>query len=126
MNFYLNAKRKILESPALSFPIQEPRGEGLYKITHLDVTHLDVSNTTDFGYCFKKFGFGEKNKETTSSKIIGLEAWNVSSGKIFDFMFEQAFPFNESINLNLSSWRFSEKEEISFYYMFHCFGQQAK
>ena len=96
-----------------------------FKITHLDVTHLDVSNTTDFGYCFKKFGFGEKNKETTSSKIIGLEAWNVSSGKIFDFMFEQAFPFNESINLNLSSWRFSEKEEISFYYMFHCFGQQT-
>ena len=90
-----------------------------FKITHLDVTHLDVSNTTDFGSCFEEFGAQK------GSEIIGLEAWNVSSGKIFDFMFGQAFPFNESINLNLSSWRFSEKEEISFYYMFHCFGKQA-
>lgn len=96
-----------------------------FRPTHLDVSHLDVSNTTDFSCCFKRFGFGEKNEETTSSKIIGLEAWDVSSGKNFDFMFDEAFPQNKSISLNLSSWRFSQEAKITFWDMFQRFGGRA-
>lgn len=92
--------------------------------TYLDVSHLDVSNTTDFSYCFFLFGYSPR-KKTKDVKIIGLETWDVSNGKDFRNMFDRAFPFNESINLNLSSWRFSKREEISFYEMFHCFGKQA-
>lgn len=61
--------------------------------THLDVTHLDVAKTTDFAYCFRLFGFdfGRKTRESETSKIMGLETWNVSSGKDFGCMFDQMF-----------------------------------
>lgn len=95
--------------------------------THLDVTHLDVAKTTDFAYCFRLFGFdfGRKTRESETSKIMGLETWNVSSGKDFGCMFDQAFPQNQSISLNLSSWRFNQETRISFWSMFHRFGQRA-
>lgn len=123
----------VISTPAPGYEIKAP--ESLYhffggkrsprlQINHLDVTHLNVSDTTDFAYCFLLFGYSSR-KKTKDAKIIGLETWDVSNGKNFENMFDRAFPFNESINLNLSSWRFGEKEEISFYEMFHCFGQQA-
>lgn len=96
-----------------------------FKITHLDVTHLDVSNTTDFSCCFKRFGFGEKNEEAPSIEIIGLENWDVSKGENFAFMFDSAFPANKSISLDLSSWKFNQNKGIRFWNMFQGFGLQA-
>ena len=128
-----NKKCIVISAPEPGYEIKAPKKMSFFfggefshhfKITHLDVTHLDVSDTTDFAYCFLLFGYNSREK-TKDVKIIGLETWDVSNGKNFENMFDRAFPFNESINLNLSSWRFSEKEEITFYEMFHCFGQQA-
>lgn len=96
-----------------------------FKIAHLDVTHLNVSDTTDFAGCFEKFGFGENNKETNTSKIVGLETWDISNGKHFEEMFEWAFPQNENISLDLSSWRFNPKIRINFWRTFKGFAQQA-
>ena len=124
----------VITAPQPGYEIKSPRrmcsffhGDvcHYFKITHLDVTHLDVSNTTDFSCCFKRFGFGEKNEETPSSEIIGLETWDVSNGIDFGYMFEQAFPLNKAIKLNLSSWRFNQKAGINFWNMFQRFGQQA-
>lgn len=84
-------------------------------IPYLDVTHLDVSKSTDFSGCFKNFGC------TKGSKIKGLESWDVGQGKNFSWMFEKAFSDNEEINLDLSSWQFSQVNSISMNGMFREF-----
>ena len=95
-----------------------------FLISHLDVTHLDVSNVTNFANCFSEFGsaFGKSSK----SKIVGLETWDVSKGEIFNHMFYGAFPVNDAVELNLSAWRFGQQAKIWFWSMFGCFAQKAK
>ena len=123
----------VISTPAPGYEIKAP--ESLYhffggkrhprlQINYLDVTHLDVSDTTDFTYCFLLFGYSSR-KKTKDAKIIGLETWDVNSGKNFGNMFDKAFPSNKNINLNLSSWRFSQEVKISFMNMFQYFGEQA-
>ena len=77
-------------------------GKGL---TCLDVTHLDVSQSINFSYCFEKFGEGRK------SRIDGLEFWDISKGVRFVGMFEDAFPFNCIVNLDLSAWKFGKTKK---------------
>ena len=129
-----NKKCIVISAPEPGYEIKAPKKMSFFfggefshhfKITHLDVTHLDVSSTTNFTGCFEKFGFGENNKEAIASKIVGLETWDISNGEKFAKMFEGAFPQNENILLDLSSWRFNQETRISFWSMFQHFGQQA-
>ena len=89
-------------------------------ITYLDVSHLDVSNTTDFEGCF--WGFGQHGE----SKIKGLETWDVSHGTKFFGMFERAFSNNEIVSLDLSSWCFQMTKEINMASMFRDFAGWSK
>ena len=119
----------VITAPQPGYEIKSPRRMCSFfhgEVCHyFKITHLDVSNTTDFSCCFKRFGFGEKNEETPSSGIIGLETWDVSKGENFAFMFDSAFPANKSISLDLSSWRFNLNKGIRFWNMFQGFGLQA-
>ena len=89
-------------------------------LTYLDVTHLDVSQSTDFSYCFQNFGEGRK------SRIKGLDTWDISRGVRFIGMFEYAFPNNSIVNLDLSAWKFCKTEEINMASMFYRFAASAK
>ena len=89
-------------------------------IIYLDVSHLDVSNTTDFEGCF--WGFGQHGE----SKIKGLETWDVSHGTKFFGMFERAFSNNEIVSLDLSSWCFQMTKEINMASMFRDFAGWSK
>lgn len=90
-------------------------------LTYLDVSHLDVSQSTNFFACFEKYGYFE----SSPAELKGLETWDVSQGEDFSYMFRHAFPQNENIFLNLSSWRFTQKTRIRFQNMFQDFGKQA-
>ena len=90
------------------------------QIFYLDVTHLDVSNTTDFTMCFAHFGNGK------NSQIKGLENWNVQSGRNFCDMFYDAFSENTKIELNLSNWNFNSINRVNVAEMFATFGKKAQ
>lgn len=93
MRFYFSNRSSYRKSAASS-------------ISYLDVSHLDVSKTTDFNNCFYRFG------ARTSSKIVGLENWNISSGNDFREMFHMAFLNNDTVSLDLSSWKFSADKNV--------------
>ena len=95
-----------------------------FLISRLDVTHLDVSNVTNFAHCFSEFG--STDGKSGKSKIIGLETWDVSKGENFNHMFYGAFPGNDTVKLNLSAWRFGSQAKIWFWSMFGCFAKKAK
>ena len=95
-----------------------------FLISRLDVTHLDVSNVTNFARCFSEFG--STDGKSGKSKIIGLETWDVSKGENFNHMFYGAFPGNDTVKLNLSAWRFGSQAKIWFWSMFGCFAKKAK
>ena len=89
------------------------------RIHFLDVSHLDVSRTDTFTDCFKGFGAG------TDSKIIGLENWDVGNGIDFRDFFWGAFPFNDTVSLDLSSWKFTVNRSIFTYSFFKDFAPTA-
>ena len=89
------------------------------EIHFLDVSHLDVSKTDTFSDCFKGFGAG------VNSKIIGLENWDVGNGIDFRGFFCDAFPFNDTVSLDLSSWKFTVNGGIFTYWFFKDFAPAA-
>ena len=119
----------VISAPEPGFEIKAPKSLCNYfrgwRLSYLDVSHLDVSHTTDFSQCFRQFGSLSVGDDGVSSKIIGLEAWDVSEGRDFSFMFDYFLPSNKAINLNLSSWQFNQKTRISFWGMFKNFGPKA-
>ena len=119
----------VISAPEPGLEIKAPKSLCHYfrgwRLSYLDVSHLDVSHTTDFYKCFRNFGSASVKGESKPSEIIGLETWDVSSGENFSFMFEHCFSSNITINLNLSSWQFSQEAMISFWGMFKEFGAQA-
>ena len=74
-----------------------------FLITYLDVTHLDVSKTTNFEDCFRNFGGNASLSMKAPACLVGLETWDVSNGFCFDCMFFNAFLDNESVTLDLSN-----------------------
>lgn len=87
-----------------------------FLISYLDVSHIDVSDVSDFSCCFRDFGYivpGDVGKGV-KSKIIGLETWNVVNGEDFSFMFSDAFNKNDTVELNLSTWHFNSQKPIKF------------
>ena len=87
-----------------------------FLISYLDVSHLDVSNVSDFSCCFRDFGYvipGDVGKGI-KSEIIGLETWDVINGEDFSFMFSDAFNKNDTVELNLSTWHFNSQKPIKF------------
>ena len=89
-------------------------------IKFLDVSHLDVSNTTDFQACFKHFGNG-----VMGSEIVGLKSWDVKQGVNFARMFAESFLCNESVDLDLSGWQFSKEHSVTIWGMFANFAAEA-
>lgn len=95
-----------------------------FLISYLDVSHIDVSDVSDFSCCFRDFGYivpGDVGKGV-KSEIIGLETWDVVNGEDFSFMFSDAFNKNDTVELNLSMWRFNSKKPIKFIGTFENFG----
>lgn len=95
-----------------------------FLISYLDVSHLDVSNVSDFSCCFRDFGYvipGDVGKGV-KSEIIGLETWDVINGEDFSFMFSDAFNKNDTVELNLSTWHFNSQKPIKFMGTFENFG----
>lgn len=119
----------VISAPEPGYDIKAPKCLSNYfcdwKLNRLDVSHLDVSRTTDFYKCFSNFGSVSTEDGCKSSEIIGLETWDVSNGENFAFMFKHCLSSNKTINLNLSSWQFNQKITISFWGMFKEFGAQA-
>ena len=119
----------VISAPEPGFEIKAPKSLCNYfrgwRLSYLDVSHLDVSHTTDFSQCFRQFGSLSVGDDGVSSKIIGLEAWDVSEGSDFSFMFDYFLLSNKAINLNLSSWQFNQKTRISFRGMFYNFAPNA-
>lgn len=91
-------------------------------INFLDVTHLNVDNSTSFRYCFKHFAKGCMRK----GSICGLETWDMSKATDLSGMFKWAFDAAETVNFDLSNWRFSEKLLIDVSEMFDGFAQTAE
>lgn len=117
-----------ISAPEPGYEVKAPKSLRQYfwkwDLRYLNVSHLDVSDTTDFSFCFLEFG-GNYLTGSMPSEIIGLETWDVQKGKDFTGMFEKCLSLNKTISLNLSSWRFSTEESISFPSMFKYFGFQA-
>lgn len=88
------------------------------KYEYADVKHLDVSGTSDFAFCFAAFG------NSKDSKIVGLESWDMSKAKYVINMFYQAFPLNEKVTLDVSSWKVENVENTKE--MFKDFAREAK
>lgn len=87
-----------------------------FLISYLDVSHIDVSNVTDFSGCFQDFGYiapGDVGKGV-KSEIIGFETWDVINGEDFSYMFSEAFNKNDTVELNLSAWHFNSQKPIKF------------
>lgn len=98
-----------------------------FLISYLDVSHIDVSDVSDFSCCFRDFGYivpGDVGKGV-KSEIIGLETWDVVNGEDFSFMFSDAFNKNDTVELNLSTWRFNSQNPIKFIGTFESLGWKA-
>ena len=89
-------------------------------ISYLDVTHLDVSQSTDFSNCFKNFG------QYGGVTVRGLNNWNVKQGINFARMFAESFWGNQVVELDLSTWNFSRMESINMNSMFRNFASNAE
>ena len=127
MAYWYDEKNGIIEITAkeLGYEIRGPesmkdffynRPYENFLISYLDVSHIDVSNVTDFSGCFQDFGYiapGDVGKGV-KSEIVGLETWNVINGENFSFMFSDAFNKNDTVELNLSTWRFNSQNQINF------------
>lgn len=88
-------------------------------VFYLDVSHLDVSKTITFEDCFRGFGAAK------NSEIIGLENWNVGNGSDIREAFCDAFPYNDLVSLDLSSWKFPENKDVFTYGLFNGFASTA-
>ena len=98
-----------------------------FLISYLDVSHIDVSDVSDFSCCFRDFGYivpGDAGKGV-KSEIIGLETWDVINGENFSFMFSDAFNKNDTVELNLSTWHFNSQKPIKFIGTFENLGWKA-
>ena len=127
MAYWYDEKNGILEITAKKpeYEIRGPKSmeEFFYNrpyenflISYLDVSHLNVSDVSNFSGCFRDFGYivpGDVGKGV-KSEIIGLETWNVVNGENFSFMFSDAFNKNDTVELNLSTWHFNSQKPIKF------------
>ena len=86
----------------------------------MDVTHLDVSQSTDFSDCFKNFG------QYGGVTVRGLNNWDVKQGINFARMFAESFWGNQVVELDLSTWNFSRMESINMNSMFRNFASNAE
>lgn len=91
-----------------------------YNIAYLDVSHLDVSKTTNFSYCFREYG---KSKD---SKIVGLNHWKFNLEVSLKGMFLDAFSNNETVFLDLSEWKFNPYPFTDFRHCFQWFAKNAQ
>lgn len=135
--YWLDEDKGIIEisAPKPGYEIKAPKSMELFfsgtvfffggtcnhYIQFLDVSHLDVSNTTNFSACFKCFGNG-----MLGGKIVGLKKWDVSQGIHFSRMFAESFSANNIVDLDLSGWRFSENRFVDVWGMFNSFAISAK
>lgn len=127
MAYWYDEKNGILEITAKKpgYEIRGPKSieEFFYNrpyenflISYLDVSHLNVSDVSNFSGCFRDFGYivpGDVGKGV-KSEIIGLETWDVVNGENFSFMFSDAFNKNDTVELNLSTWHFNSRKPIKF------------
>lgn len=127
MAYWYDEKKGIIEITAKEsgYEIRSPESMNYFfynrpyenfLISYLDVSHLDVSNVSDFSCCFRDFGYvipGDVGKGV-KSEIIGLETWDVVNGVDFSFMFSEAFNKNDTVELNLSAWHFNPQKPIKF------------
>ena len=90
-------------------------------LSYLDVSHLDVSETTNFNSCFWGFGIC-----CPTSKLVDLETWDISNGSDFSLFFGYAFPDNKEVNLDLSKMCFSKYKELNFRAFFQDFAGSAE
>lgn len=135
MAYWYNEKNGIIEITAKEpgYEIRSPESMNYFfynrpyenfLISYLDVSHLDVSDVSDFSCCFRDFGYivpGDAGNGV-KSEIIGLETWDVVNGEDFSFMFSDAFNKNDTVELNLSTWRFNSQNPIKFIGTFENFG----
>lgn len=114
---------KSLENYFSEQQVYDSKRKSIHYITYLDVSHLDVSNTTDFTSCFEEFGNSEFD---AIAELKGLETWNVKNGKHFSRFFAFAFPFNKTIELDLSSWEFHNDDVVDLFGFFWGFAASAQ
>lgn len=103
--------------------VYNPKRKLVQCVTYLDVSHLNVSKTTDFKSCFEAYGYSEADDV---AELKGLETWDVKSGSIFRNFFTDAFPFNKTIELDLSSWEFRDDGIVDLFGFFWDFAPSAQ
>lgn len=77
----------------------------LCSLPELDVSTLDIDNVTNFQSAFHTFG------RDVSSKIIGLENWNVSKATNLRKMFQNCHTLSE---LNVANWNVENAKDLSY------------
>lgn len=133
MAYWVDEREGILEISAVEpgYEIKAPKNMNRFfsclssailanDLLFLDVSHINVSQTTTFDRCFLGFG---ANKD---SRLIGIETWDMSSAKNLEEMFCICFENSEAIALDLSSWKFNDNIYKRFWGMFEFFGKNAK
>ena len=126
--YWKNEKEGVLEISASEpgYEIKAPkRMEGVFagarlpsSLELLDVSHLDVSLSSNFRNCFRNFG------HVNERQIVGLDKWNMKNANDLAWMFENFCPENKEINLNVSGWNLQYCHSLAG--VFDNFGKMLK